>query len=110
MARNRPGHQDAPLFAQDHARADLVHQRHRALDVRVDHMRDVLPLLKKECVAEAVACVGDQHVDIALANLVHQVFDPLFGAEVGLDPLDRSGAAIAQRRSGRLQIAVGHDQ
>ena len=84
---DRAGDQHPALAALDHPLHDRLDQQQGAGDVGVD---DVLPLvgaLVEEAVAEAMAGIGDQHVDRAVADCGEQLVDALLRRQVSLDLL-----------------------
>lgn len=69
-------------------------------DIGVDHVAPGCDVLVEEGVAQAMACVGQQRVDGAVADQLDQRIDARQGGEIDADLLDR-GAQGAERLGGR---------
>ena len=105
---DRAGDQHLALAALDHPLHDRLDQQQGAGDVGVD---DVLPLVRalvEEAVTEAVAGIGDEHVDRSLADAIEQLVDALLRREVDFDLLDLD-AELLQRRPRLDERRVGGD-
>ncbi len=70
-------------------------------------MGDIAPFLVQERMAQPVPGIGQQHVGRAIADGRDQRLQPLAPGQIGLDRLDRGGAAFLRRGLGRIKIAVG---
>ena len=89
-----------PLPALRHLLGDRLDQQQGAGDVGVDDVAPFRRCLVEEAVAETVTGIGDQHVDLAVADLLQQLLHALLGRQVGVDRIDlalQTGAGVDHR-------------
>ncbi len=85
MAGNRAGDQDASLIARTHLPPDFVEQVNGAGDIGVHYMANLIKVLVKEAMAQAMPGIGQQRIDRTTLGRRVEFVNPCGRSQVSLN-------------------------